>query len=91
VRQSGEAVAAKKKIDEEGRQTFKSLEEELLENKGMSYDFKMEVGFIDDRVAQHIKNHKTSFVVMSKNMSIRNKESFNEILEHLQTPLVIVP
>jgi hypothetical protein len=53
--------------------------------------FKIEIGFVDDRIEEHTKNNKISFLVMGKNMSIRNKESFDELVENLQAPLVIVP
>jgi hypothetical protein len=31
------------------------------------------------------------FLVMGKDMTIGSKEAFDEVLEHLQVPLIIVP
>lgn len=91
LKQNGEVLFIKKKMEDEGLRSFKALEKELLEGTGISYDFKTEVGFIDDRIEEHTKKNKLSFLVMGKSMSIRNKESFDELVENLQTPLVIVP
>ena len=78
-------------MEEEASKNFGDLEKDLLTGKGIRYDFKTEVGFVDDRIEDHAKKNKISFLVMGKNMSIRNKESFDELMEHLQVPLVIVP
>jgi hypothetical protein len=91
LKQNDEAVTGKKKIEEEGWNAFRNLERELLADKGVAYKFKMEVGFVDDRIEQLVKTNKISFVVMGRNMSVKDRESFDELLEHLQTPLVIVP
>jgi hypothetical protein len=76
---------------EEGLRKFKAVEKEFLEGSGISYDFKVEVGFVDDRIEEHMKINKISFLVMAKNMSVRNRESFDELVENLRAPLVIVP
>lgn len=91
IKQYGEVLFIKKKMEEEGLRKFKALEKEFLEGAGISYDFKIEVGFVDDRIEEHTRKNKISFLVMGKNMSIRNKESFDELVENLQAPLVIVP
>jgi hypothetical protein len=46
---------------------------------------------MDDRIAEHTKKNQISFLVMGRNMGIRNKEAFDELVENLQAPLVIVP
>jgi nucleotide-binding universal stress UspA family protein len=91
LKQNGEVLFIKSKMEEEGLRKFRALETEFLLGAGISYDFKTEVGFVDDRIEAHTKANKISFLVMGKNMSVGNKESFDELVENLQAPLVIVP
>jgi K+-sensing histidine kinase KdpD len=90
-KQNGEAIPLKKQMENQAIKNFASLEKELLTGKGITYDFKMEVGFIDDRIEEHARNNKLSFLVMDKGMSLRNKEAFDDLVKQLQIPLVIVP
>lgn len=90
-KQNDEIIQAKRKIDEEALRDFSVLEQELLAGSGIEYDFKTEVGFIADRIAEHLKKNKLSFLVISKGMSIRNRETFDDLLAKLKIPLVIVP
>jgi len=90
-KQNGEAVAVRKQTEEVAYRNFAALEKEVLAGEGISYDFKIEVGFIDDRVEDHIKKNKIDFLVMDKGMTLRNKESFDDLVKELQIPIVIVP
>ena len=90
-KQNGEAIPVKKQMEEEAAKNFSLFEKELLAGKGITYDFKTEVGFIDDRIEEHARRNKLSFLVMDKEMSLRNKESFDDLIKQLQIPLVIVP
>ena len=81
----------RKKIEDEAHQNFKILESDLLLNKHISYDFKTEVGFIADRVEEHAKNHPINFLVIDKSLRASNKESFDDLMENTQVPLVIIP
>jgi hypothetical protein len=81
----------RKKIEENAIRNFSVLEEEIVMGKGVSYDFKIEVGFVSSRVADYVKKAGVSFLVMGKQMNSTNKESFDELAEAIQVPLVIVP
>lgn len=81
----------KKKIEEEALQHFADLEQDILEGQNISYDFRMEVGFVTDRVEYLIQKTPINFLVMDKEMSSKNKESFEELVENIRIPLVIVP
>jgi nucleotide-binding universal stress UspA family protein len=87
---NGEAVLIKRKMEEEALQRFASLEKECLKDKGITYNFKTEVGFVSDRVEEYSKKNPVSFLVTDKN-STGNRESFDELLKHTKVPLVIVP
>jgi nucleotide-binding universal stress UspA family protein len=91
LKQNGEILLIKKKMEDEGLTKFKALEKQLLQGTGVSYDFRTEVGFIDDRIEEYTKMNKISFLVIDKNMSTRNKESFDGLVGKLHSPLVLVP
>lgn len=89
--QDGEAVDIRKKIEEQAKQDFSVLEKEILVGSGVSYDFKIEVGFVSNRVKEYAKKNGVNFLVMGKKMNGSSKESFDELAENIQVPLVIVP
>src|SRR5688572_25201429 len=86
----GEAVEVKKKIEEQARKNFSLLEQEILAGR-VSYDFKVEVGFVSNRVKEYAKTNGVIFLVIGKKMNGSSKESFDELAENIQVPLVIVP
>jgi shikimate 5-dehydrogenase len=89
-KQDGEIFGIKKKLEEEASKNFEAIEKELLAGTGITYDFKTEVGFVDDRIEDHARKNKVSFLVMGKSMSIRNKD-FDALVDQLKIPLVLVP
>jgi hypothetical protein len=89
--QQSEIVGMKRKIEEEALMNFKTLEHEFLEGQNISYDFLMEVGFINDRVERLLQKTSINLLVMDREMSANNKESFDELVEQTRIPLVIVP
>jgi universal stress protein A len=88
---SGEIVHLKKVIEQEAHQKFEALEKEYLADKGVSYDFKIEVGFVTDRIEDRIKKNLLDFVVMDKPMRSNGNESFEELMEHIHVPMLLVP
>lgn len=86
-----EALVLRKKMEEKALQNFAILEKEVLGNSGVSYDFKVEVGFISNRVKEYSRKNEVSFLVMGKNMNTSSKESFDELSANLQIPILIVP
>ncbi len=88
---NGEVMELRKNIEENAKRNFSALENEIVKGKGISYDFKAEVGFVSSRIADYVKRDGVSFLVMGKEMNSTNKESFDELADTLQVPLVIVP
>lgn len=88
---NGQAVEMKKKLFDDATRKFEVLEKELLASSGISYDFKIEIGFVGDRIEEHIKKNNVSFLVMGRDMSVDNRENFNELMDRLRKPLVIIP
>ncbi|GHN00298.1 hypothetical protein WSM22_17870 [Cytophagales bacterium WSM2-2] len=87
----GEVVEMKRKIEKEAAEKFSKLESELLVGKGISYSFKVEVGFIADRVNNHARKNGADFLVVGQKMDSVNKQSLDELVADVQIPLVIVP
>jgi len=88
---NGEIIELKKNIEKNATENFARLEKEFLIGKGIAYDFKIEVGFISNRVKDHAKKNATSLLVMSNSEKSKNRESIDELIETIQIPLVIVP
>ena len=91
IRNGENIIELRRKIEDEANRNFKILENDLLLNKHISYDFKTEVGFIAGRVEEHVKNHPINFLVIDKNLRMSNKESFDDLMENTQVPLLIIP
>lgn len=87
----GEAVEFRKNIEENARQKFSCLEKEVLDGSGVKYEFKIEIGFISNRVKDHAKKNGVSFLVVGGKMNSTDKESFDELVENIHVPLMIVP
>jgi nucleotide-binding universal stress UspA family protein len=88
---TGEVVVWKKKMEEEALQKFAAFENECLKTAGIKYDFKIEVGFVADRIEDHTQKSEISFLVMDKNMCSQSKDTFDDLMEHMSVPLVIIP
>jgi hypothetical protein len=88
---SSEALVTKKRMEEQAINRFNLLERELLINKGLSYEFRSEVGFVTDRVEDHVKREPIHLLIVSKSMSTQSKEVFEELIDQIRVPLVIIP
>lgn len=87
----GEIVHLKKNIEEEARQKFQFIEKSHLAQKGISYDFKIEIGFVSDRIEDHARRNTLIFLVIDKNLKTNNNETLEELLEHIDVPMLLVP
>ncbi|HEY5823099.1 MAG TPA: universal stress protein [Cyclobacteriaceae bacterium] len=88
---NGEALLMKKAKEAEANSHFVELERSLLLNKKISYDFKTEVGFINDRIDDYTSKNAIQFLVIDKSLTECNRESFDELLKNVQIPMVIIP
>jgi hypothetical protein len=86
-----EVFERKRKTEELAVSNFSAMENEFLKAAGITYEFKTEIGFVADRVEALIKKTPIGFLVMDKNMTFESKESFEELLENMVIPTVIVP
>jgi len=88
---AGELKNWKKDIEEETRQQFLMIEKHSLANTGVSYEFKIEIGFISHHVQEYAANNDLIFVVMDRKANINNTESIDEVLKDLRIPVLLLP
>lgn len=84
-------LALKKKIELEALDHFTQFEAEYLANVSLTYEFKVEIGFIADRVEDFASKNEISFIVMDKTVYTRTRDTFDELLELAHVPVIIVP
>lgn len=84
-------IWVKKKIDQDAAKDFDKIAADLLKNGKISYEFRSEVGFINDRVQEHARKNNTLFLVIGKDFATENKEALNDLIEQTEVPLVIIP
>lgn len=87
----GEIVHLKKSIEEEANQKFQFIEKSHLKGKGISYDFRVEVGFVSDRIESHSKRNTLDFLIIDKSVKNNNNETLEELLEHINVPMLLIP
>jgi len=84
-------VGVKKKLDLDAAKNFELLTGGLLKNKKVSFDFRAEVGFIQDRVQDYARRNNILFLVIGFNLATGNKEILEEVVKEIEAPLVVVP
>jgi nucleotide-binding universal stress UspA family protein len=90
-KQNGQGAALKKIMEEEAAKKFAAFETEFLKDSGIPYHFKTEVGFVEDRIEEHARTHKVSFLVMGNDVRKTINDSFDDLVSEVHIPLVIVP
>jgi hypothetical protein len=88
---AGEALQLKRDIEATAMAQFAILEKEVLKDAGVSYDFKMEIGFIADRVGDFARKHTLNFLITNKSLQYNGRESLDELIELVHVPLLVVP
>ena len=81
----------KKKNEEQAVQKFAAVEKNYLKNKGITFDFSAEVGFINDRVEYHLKKDPVLMIVISKNMNHTNTENAEDFIDKPGVPVLVIP
>ena len=74
-----------------GFQTPRKALDLLLAGTDLKYEFRTEVGFVSDRIEEYSKKNPFSFLVMDRNMCTKSKDTFEELMENLNVPLIIIP
>jgi hypothetical protein len=86
-----EPFERKKKIEENAIKNFAVVENDFLKTRGITYDFKIEVGFVADRVEALCRKNQISFVIVGKDMITKSREAFEELIQNMNVPIIIAP
>lgn len=81
----------KKNIESDASNNFSRMTSALLKESNVLYEFKAEVGFVEDRVEAFTGKHQVGLVVISSELAFQGDGVFLQILERLNCPLLVVP
>jgi nucleotide-binding universal stress UspA family protein len=86
-----DVLELKKKNIELATRKFASLENDYLNGKVMSFEFSPEVGFLTDRIEDHLRKNHILMMVIGKNMNSSSQENLDELINHVGVPVVVIP
>lgn len=84
-------VNLRKSLDKDAIARFEQVAHVALADSPVHYDFRPEVGFVNDRVFAHSNKNEIAMLVISKRMAVNNRESILDLIDIIKYPLVIVP
>ena len=83
-------VKLKRDIDQEALRNFEKISH-LLDGTNIDFDFRSEVGFLSDRIQEHLRLGNIKLIVLNKGLVDSSFEALAELVPHLQVPLILVP
>lgn len=86
-----DVLQLRKRNEEIALTKFGAIENEILNGKNISFDFKPEIGFVADRIEDHIRKNSILMLVIGKNMNAYSQENLEQMVEQLKVPVVVVP
>ena len=86
-----DVVELKKNNVELATRKFESLENEYLNGKVTSIEFSPEVGFLTDRIEDHLRKNSILMMVIGKNMNSASQENLDDLINHVKIPVVVIP
>lgn len=86
-----QVVQSRKELDRVAISKFEHLAEKLLQENSISFDFRSEIGFAENRIREFASKNNVAMLVMGKKLAIDNSESLQELIESIDVPIVIVP
>jgi nucleotide-binding universal stress UspA family protein len=84
-------VGIKNRTEGKAREKFASLEQTVLKDKGIKYDFIVEIGFAINRIRAYAKKNGLSVLVLGRNDGQVRSEPIEEFAESVHVPLFLVP
>jgi hypothetical protein len=88
---SGDVFHLKRSIEDEARKKFLHIEHDHLIGKGVAYDFEIEVGFVSNLIGAHAKKNKLNMIIMDKHVNTHSGETFEELMNSLRVPMLLIP
>jgi nucleotide-binding universal stress UspA family protein len=87
----GDVVGLKQKNLDMATQKFEVLKKEFLHGKVNSYNFSAEVGFLSDRIEDHIEKNSIMMMILGKNMNSASQDNLQDLINNISVPVLIVP
>lgn len=81
----------KKSIEADACNSFTRMTNTLLKESGLVWEFKPEVGFVDDRIEAFTEKNDVGIVVIGAELARTSDGALIEMLDKLNCPLLIVP
>jgi nucleotide-binding universal stress UspA family protein len=87
----GELVEIRNKSVESASKKFEALKSDYLNGKVTSVDFTAEVGFLSDRIEDHLRKNSILMMVIGKNMNSTNQENLQDLVSQVNVPVMVIP
>jgi hypothetical protein len=84
-------ISLKIKNEEIAARKFALLEHDYLSGKSISFEFRPEVGFVADRIEDHLRKNSIALLVIGKNMNAYGPENLADMIDQVMVPVVVVP
>lgn len=90
-----EIIELRKSVESRAKHEFELLETKLNGRKTPSYDFRMEIGFLSDRIESFNKKNPVDLVVigqrLASTMSEHKGSTFQQFISSVKIPVLLVP
>lgn len=86
-----DVVEIKKKNVELATRKFEALENDYLNGKVTSFEFSPEIGFLSDRVEDHLRKNSILLMVIGKHMNTNSQENLDDLINNVKVPVVVIP
>jgi nucleotide-binding universal stress UspA family protein len=87
----GDEIDIKQKKTDQALAKFDELKRDYLSGKVSSYDFTPEIGFLSDRIDDHLRRNSIMMMVIGRSMNASNHETLQDLVSHVNVPVVVVP
>ena len=86
-----DVVGVKKKLELDAAKNFELVANGLFNNQKISFDFRAEVGFVQDRIEDYARRNNILLFVIGFNLINGNEEILRGIENVIKIPLMVVP
>jgi hypothetical protein len=86
-----DVMAAKKKTEVQALENFSRLERDVLKGLDIEYDFRIEIGFLSDRIQSYAKKQTLTLIVIERSLLSGNQELTLQLVDYVHVPLTIFP
>jgi len=89
VSKGDNVIQSKKELETDAQLKFDNLAAGTLRKSKVPFDFRSEVGFLNDRIVENVRKRHIVMMVMGNSMA--DGETLEALLTEIDVPVVIVP